>query len=139
VADRQRNYPAANARAKRLRKQLTPAEVRLWNLLRRLDGFHFRRQLPVGRFTFDFGDFGFRILIELDGGIHNLPEVMERDRIKDAWAASQGFAVVRIPNSYVFGSGEEALAIVLQAARNRTNGRRRSQYSSGDPSQSRKR
>jgi very-short-patch-repair endonuclease len=117
VADRQRNFPTANAHAKRLRREPTPAEDRLWKLLRKIDGFHFRKQTPVGPYVFDFGDFGRRLLIELDGGIHDLPAVQERDRLKSAWAEGQGFVVLRIPNSYVFGTGEPAVALVLQAAR----------------------
>jgi very-short-patch-repair endonuclease len=139
VRDRQKNFPDANARAKRLRKELTPAENRLWKLLRELDGFHFRKQTPVGPFAFDFGDFGYRLLIELDGGIHDLPEVQERDRIKDAWAESQGFKVLRIPNSYVFGTGEPAIAMVLQAVRSKSNRRDRAQQRTGSSTPIRKR
>jgi very-short-patch-repair endonuclease len=125
VTDRQRNFPAANARAKRLRKELTPVEKRLGKLLGKIEGFHFRKQMSVGPYVFDFGDFGRRLLIELDGGIHDLPEVQERDRVKSAWAEGQGFSVLRIPNSYVFGTGEPAVAMVMQAARSTTTNRKR--------------
>jgi very-short-patch-repair endonuclease len=81
-SDRQRDFTAANARAKRLRREPTAAEARLWNLLRKLDGFHFRRQLALGSYVFDFGDHGHKLLIELDGGIHDLPEVQTRERKK---------------------------------------------------------
>jgi very-short-patch-repair endonuclease len=123
VRDRQRHFPNANARAKRLRRELTPAEVRLWNLLRELEGFHFCKQAPIGPFVFDFADKGRKLLIELDGGIHDLPDVMERDRIKDAWARGQSFVVLRIPNSYVFGTGEPAIAMVMDAARSQPDPR----------------
>jgi very-short-patch-repair endonuclease len=125
VADRQRNFLAPNARAKRLRKELRPAEERLRKLLAKIEGFHFRKQTSVGPYVFDFGDLGRRLLIELDGGIHALPEVQERDRVKSAWAEGQGFTVVRIPNSYVFGTGEPAVAMVLQASRLATPSRKR--------------
>ena len=85
---------------------MTPAESRFWKLLSKIEGFHFRKQTPVGPHVFDFGDLGRRLLIEVDGGIHDLPEVQERDRAKDLWATSQGFVVLRIPNQFVFGTGE---------------------------------
>ena len=117
VADRQRDFTAANARAKKLRRIQTPAEKRLWQLLRSLEGFHFRRQAAVGPYVFDFADLGRRMLIEVDGGIHDLPEVQQRDDVKELWAKQQGFIVVRIPNRYVFGTGEPAVALVMTASR----------------------
>ena len=65
---------------------------------------------------FDFADFGRRLLIEVDGGIHDLPDVIARDSAKDTWAEAQGFRVLRIPNVYVFGTGEPAVALVMAAA-----------------------
>jgi very-short-patch-repair endonuclease len=91
--------------------------------LRKLEGFHFSRQTPLGPFVFDFADRSRRLLIELDGGIHALPEVMERDRIKDAWAREQGFVVLRIPNDHVLGTGEPAIATIMAAARSRPDPR----------------
>jgi very-short-patch-repair endonuclease len=100
-----------------LRRSQTPAERRLSKLLRKLDGFHFRQQTAVGPHVFDFADLGRNLLIELDGGIHRLAAVQERDAIKQAWAEARGYVVVRIPNEYVFGSGEPAIAMVLEASR----------------------
>ena len=117
MTDRQRNYPAANARAQRLRREATPAEKRFWKVLRKIEGCHFRKQKSVGPYVFDFAELGRRLLIELDGGIHDLPDVQERDSIKDAWARSQGFHILRIPNTYVFGTGEPAMAMVMAALR----------------------
>ena len=46
----------ANRTARRLRKTMTEAERRLWQRLRdrRIDGFKFRRQAPIGRYVVDF-------------------------------------------------------------------------------------
>jgi very-short-patch-repair endonuclease len=114
-SNRQRHHPSANARAKRLRREPTVAEARLWKLLRKLDGFHFRRQLALGSYVFDFGDHGHKLLIELDGGIHDLPEVQKRDRAKEAIAQTQGDHIVRRPNEHAFGDGQFAMAAVLAA------------------------
>jgi very-short-patch-repair endonuclease len=119
----QRDFSTANARARRLRAAPTPAEQRFWKLLRKLDGFHFRRQAPVGGFVFDFADHGAKLLIELDGGIHALPDVAARDAAKEIWARAQGYRLVRIPNEHVFGTGESAIAAVLSAARSSASGR----------------
>lgn len=89
----------------------------MWQLLRELEGFHFRRQAAVGPYVFDFADLGRGMLIEVDGGIHDLPEVQKRDDVKELWARQQGFTVVRIPNRFVFGTGEPAVAMVMTASR----------------------
>jgi very-short-patch-repair endonuclease len=114
-SDRQRDFTAANARAKRLRRDPTTAEKHFWRALRKLDGFHFRRQVALGPYVFDFGDHGRKLLIELDGGIHARPEVQARDRTKADVAAAQGYRVVRIPNEHAFGDGEFAIAAILMA------------------------
>jgi very-short-patch-repair endonuclease len=97
----------------------TPAEKRLWKLLRRLEGFHFRQQTAVGPHVFDFADLGRKLLIEVDGGIHRLASVQERDATKQAWAEARGFVVLRIPNDHVFGTGEPAIAMVMEVERRR--------------------
>jgi very-short-patch-repair endonuclease len=115
VTDRQRDFPQAATRAKRLRREPTTAESRFWQRLRTIEGAHFRRQATLGPYVFDFADLGARLLIELDGGIHDRPDVKERDVAKDEWASSQGFVVVRIPNSLVFGTGAPAMTVVMAA------------------------
>src|SRR5690606_24658508 len=72
VSGRQRDFKKANQRAQRLRLKPTPAERRLWSMLRKIDGRHFRRQTPLGVYVFDFAEMSARLLIEVDGGIHDL-------------------------------------------------------------------
>jgi very-short-patch-repair endonuclease len=117
VMQRQRNFPQANARAKRLRRKLTPAEQRLWEHLQRIEGRHFRKQTSIGPHVFDFAELAARLIIEVDGGIHDLSAVKSRDAEKEAWAVSQGFTVLRIPNVHVFGTGNPALQSVMTALR----------------------
>lgn len=117
MTQRQKDFPKANARAKRQRGDPTPAERQLWKLLRKIEGAHFRRQTPIGPYVFDFADLGAKLLIELDGGIHDLADVQERDRVKEEWAISNGYRLIRIPNGHVFGTGEPAIALVMQALR----------------------
>lgn len=93
----------AESRAKRLRATLTKAETLFWKLLRRYPpaGSHWRRQVAVGGLVFDFGCHAIRTLIELDGDIHKLPDVKERDIRKAAVAAQHGYRLVRIANDDV--------------------------------------
>jgi very-short-patch-repair endonuclease len=69
------------AKARVLRKNMTPAESILWDHLRRkaLEGYRFRRQHPAGRFILDFYCHPLRLAIELDGSVHHLPEQAEYD------------------------------------------------------------
>ena len=59
-------------RARELRRDMTLAERRLWDLLRsrQMDGFRFRRQMPIGPYIADFCCLQTRLIIEVDGGQH---------------------------------------------------------------------
>jgi very-short-patch-repair endonuclease len=64
--------PAVRQQAKELRKSMTNAEELLWQRLRNRNwrGLKFRRQCPIGPFIADFYCAQFRLVIEIDGGIH---------------------------------------------------------------------
>ena len=53
--------------------------------------------------VFDFADLGARLLVELDGGIHSLPDVAYRDALKDEHAKLTGFKLLRLTNADVWG------------------------------------
>ncbi len=88
----------AEASAKLMRCEPTFAEKRLWKVLRRLD-LHFRRQAPMGPYIVDFVCHRHRLVVELDGGIHNLPEVAARDARRELWLSGRGYRVLRFANS----------------------------------------
>ena len=98
--DRRKDYSRAQGRARALRRNETPHEKRLWRFLRVLnrDGANFRRQANVGPRVFDFADLGRRIPIELDGAVHDRPEVRDADKAKEIDAILRGYRVVRITN-----------------------------------------
>ena len=79
---------------------MTLAERKLWERLRRLH-LNIRRQAPIGRFVVDFVSHGARLVIEIDGGVHKLPEVQLRDLERSQWLQSQGYRVVRFDNAEV--------------------------------------
>lgn len=107
----------ANENARRLRKSLTPQEVKLWVRLRSLKGrgFHIRRQAPVGPYIVDFVCFSRKIIIEADGGQHGLPPHLEQDRMRDAFLRSQGYRIMRFWNSDIDANLDGVMAVIAAA------------------------
>ena len=101
--------------ARDLRKSQTPAEDLLWSYLRnrQLDSFKFLRQHPFGGFVLDFFCWKEKLSIELDGGVHDLPEVKERDEIRQNFLEENGIFVIRFKNSEVFSEVEIVLEKIL--------------------------
>jgi very-short-patch-repair endonuclease len=85
-------------RAKELKKAQTPAEESLWSSLRnkRLDGIKFSRQHPRGKFIVDFYCPKKRLIIELDGVVHDARQVY--DGTRDNILIAGGFRIYRIKN-----------------------------------------
>jgi very-short-patch-repair endonuclease len=98
--DRRKDYSRAAARARVLRGNETPHEKTLWKLLRQLnrEGANFRRQAHVAHRVFDFADLGRKLLIELDGAVHEFERVREADKEKEIDAILRGYRVLRITN-----------------------------------------
>jgi very-short-patch-repair endonuclease len=90
----------ANERARHLRKRLTPQEVKLWVRLRELRalGFHFRRQSPLSSYIVDFECRKARLVVEVDGGQHNLDSGLRADAKRDANLQHDGYRVLRFWN-----------------------------------------
>jgi len=93
----------ANQVARRLRKTLTPQEVKVWDHLRtwRKRGFHFRRQAPRKGYIVDFVCLRHGLVVEIDGGQHNLEGNARRDAKRDQTLMRAGFRVLRFWNSDV--------------------------------------
>jgi very-short-patch-repair endonuclease len=85
-----------------LRKELTPSEKKMWLLLRDIEGARFRKEVPIGEYVFDFACYGARLLIELDGSIHERDEVKANDKAKEICAIAEGFRVLRFQNNDVW-------------------------------------
>jgi very-short-patch-repair endonuclease len=96
--------PAIEGAARRLRKEMTPAEQRLWKALRNYqqDRFYFRRQHPIGRFVTDFCCTSRMLCVEVDGGIHD--EQQERDAERTAYLEAKGYRVLRFRNEEVLNA-----------------------------------
>ena len=105
--------------ARRLRRNMTPAEQTLWEALkgRQVAGLKFRCQHPVGPFVLDFYCPTRKLVVELDGGIHELQE--NRDQARTDQLADYGYRVIRFRNEEVFNDLDSVLQRILQAAEER--------------------
>jgi very-short-patch-repair endonuclease len=82
--------------AKRQRRNMSPPETRLWALLRRSPGgVGFRRQHPIGPYVADFYCPAAKLVIEIDGLIHDY--TVKHDQARDEYMRNLGLAIVRIP------------------------------------------
>ena len=88
----------ALARGLRQRSGLT--EQKVWAQLRagKLDGLKFRRQHPVGRFIADFACERLKLIIEIDGGVHDRDDVALNDHLRQTELEALGWTVLRFSN-----------------------------------------
>jgi very-short-patch-repair endonuclease len=110
---------AAASNATRLRKSMTDAEKRLWNALRyELDlptGVHFRRQFAIGNYIVDFACLQYRLIIEVDGPIHNELNQVQCDDVREEFLKQEGFAILRFTNKEVLMRRPAVLNSVIAA------------------------
>jgi very-short-patch-repair endonuclease len=101
-------------KAKRLRREMTDAERKLWSVLRdrRLEGAKFRRQQPIGPFVADFVCQEQRLIIEADGGQH--AESVSDNR-RTLFLESKGYRLLRFWNNDIM-SNLDGVAQVIAAA-----------------------
>lgn len=101
--------------ARVLRRNQTDAERRLWGYLRdrRLDGWKFRRQHPVGVYVIDLYCAEAKLVIEVDGGQHDFDGFREKDAERTSYLENQGLKVIRFWNNEVM----ENIMGVLEAIR----------------------
>jgi very-short-patch-repair endonuclease len=99
-----------------LRNDATEAEKRLWQYLKgsQLGGRKFRRQHSVGLFILDFYCPGERVAVELDGPVHDQPNVRSYDEERQKAIKSLGITVLRFSNDAVFLNIGEVLKTIRQ-------------------------
>ena len=105
--------------ARKLRRDMTEAERRLWHHLRasQLCGAKFTRQVPIGNHVVDFAGRSLRIAIECDGGQHT----PESDALRTALIEAHGYRMIRFWNHDILGNTDgvlQAIAEEIALARN---------------------
>jgi very-short-patch-repair endonuclease len=93
----------ALVRAKRLRASSTSAEEALWKRLRdrQFLGLKFRRQVPIGPYIADFYCHDRRLVLELDGGVHEDERQKVHDENRDANLTALGYRILRFTNDEI--------------------------------------
>jgi very-short-patch-repair endonuclease len=95
-------------RAREMRREDTRAEKKAWVMLkdRRTLGLKFRRQVPIDRYIVDFYCHEIRVIVEIDGGVHNLPGQAEWDATKNARLEELGYRILHVSNEIVLKDPE---------------------------------
>ena len=90
-------------RAEELRNNMTLSEKTLWDNLsnKKLMNLRFKAQHPISQFIVDFYCHKAKLIIEIDGGIHNKAEVIERDVNREYELQKKGFKIIRFTNEEV--------------------------------------
>jgi very-short-patch-repair endonuclease len=104
-------------RARRLRRDSTLAEARLWEQLRgkRFEGVKFARQHPVGPYFADFAARSRKLIVEVDGATHSTDEELRKDAARTVFLEAQGYRVVRVSNNEVLNAMDEVLTLIREA------------------------
>lgn len=110
------------ASARRLRARMTEEERILWAHLWRIpvEGSHFRKQVPLGRFVVDFASHRLRLVIEVDGAQHGFEEGIRSDAARDRWLEEQGYLVLRFWNHEIKKELDSVLDTIYAAVRDRS-------------------
>ena len=103
------------SRARALRREGTPAERKLWYEFLRTLPEKFTRQKPIGNYIADFYCSRHRLVIELDGDSHFIPEARRYDFARTRMLESIGVRVLRFTNAEVKDSFEAVCLHIGQA------------------------
>ena len=97
-------------RRRELRKNLTKTEQELWWYIRdKKLGVKFKRQHSIGGYILDFYCSEKKLIVELDGEIHNTKEAREYDAVRNKYFESLGYKTLRFLNREVEENIEKVL------------------------------
>ena len=121
------NYKFAGLtkRARELRQKQTPAEEVMWELVRnrQLDNLKFRRQHQIGPYVTDFFCNDKKLVVELDGSVHDSEKQKKHDHKRTAYLESLGFSVLRFDNDYFLSNPGVVLEQITKHSLPSTYGR----------------
>jgi imidazole glycerol-phosphate synthase subunit HisF len=101
--------------AKDLRRNMTDAENVLWMHLKAgINGYKIRKQHPIGIYIADFYCHKKKLIIEIDGSIHNNPEVREYDERRQKDLEDKGYRVIRFTNKEVMTAAEMVISKIKE-------------------------
>ncbi|MEQ6334171.1 DUF559 domain-containing protein [Sphingobium sp. MK2] len=99
--------------ARKLRRDLSLPEVLLWQRLRgQATGLKFRRQHPIGSYIADFYCSSLKLVIEVDGEVHNRADRPARDLHRDRFMEENGYQVLRIAASEILKDADIVAASI---------------------------
>jgi very-short-patch-repair endonuclease len=105
------NLPNMKSFRKNLRHNMTPAEAKLWGLLKHKSiGKKFRRQFSIGKYVLDFYCHESKLAIELDGEGHWQDAQILHDEKRTQFLEKQGICVLRFENKIVWDNSEWLLS-----------------------------
>ena len=84
--------------ARKLRKEMTPWERKLWYCFLKNYKVRFQRQKPIEMYIVDFFCAKANLIIELDGGGHFEPEQQKKDNIRKEYIERLGYKIIRFTN-----------------------------------------
>ena len=106
-------YMRLKAYSKEMRRFATEAESILWEYLRAKQlGKTFKRQHIIGDYIADFVCLESGLIVELDGGYHQLPEQQINDELRTEWLEKYGFRVIRFKNEELLTNIDHCLEII---------------------------
>ena len=114
--------PQSRTKAKDLRAKMTDAEQLLWSALRnRKLGFKFRRQHPIGIFIVDFYCHELKLVIEVDGEVHNSGNQVDWDENRTFNLHLESIMVIRFTNAELFDNMEEVISKIQRICHERNH------------------
>jgi len=110
--------PLIFKKAEELRKNMTSAERIIWQHIHINEWkLKFRRQHPISNFIVDFYCHPLKLVIEIDGDIHDVEEVKKNDILRKKTLSSLGLKVIRFNNEVVYKNSKEVLRKIDETIR----------------------
>jgi very-short-patch-repair endonuclease len=110
-------------RCKRLRKNQTDAEGKLWSILRnrQLEGIKFRRQYSISKYILDFYSPMYKLGIEADGGQHYGENGKRRDDERARVLSKYGVEIIRFSDLDILNNIEGVYEMISGIIKNKRN------------------
>jgi len=106
-------------KAKDLRKRMTKAEEILWMHLKKgISGYKFRRQHPIATYIADFFCYQLKLMVEVDGSVHNISEIISNDITRQTDLEKLGSTVIRFTNVEIFEQVDVVLNKISESVNN---------------------